>query len=440
FLSVPVSAYLEINAEQDEKTVYLGDEVSFGIEISNLRIPMDRVNMDISGEPQEWVSSYPAFIQLPGQSSSDFSVGFFPTGETTGEFTYTVRASSIQSPGFVITEEVTLNVIRPLDIEEFTVSKAGNELFINILMSSKDRRQAELSLVIVNNRGEFLERFSLTPEVNGLTMIEETFPLSEDILAGDYNVVAYLMGTPVRKECMFTVMPIHMITEEVKKTSSTFYDEFEITIVNEGNIAERQYVIYKNFPNNDWVTGLVTDPEECFVRGGEKTCKYVFSDLAPGESVSMGYRLDYWSIYATYALVLVAIFMLVFFGMRRATAPVIIKRHVRRAGGKHHVVLEVKNPFYHNLSNAIVRDWVSPLANVIHHEISVLKPLIRRSDAGTELIWKLGDIKPKETRIITYPIKALVSGSLKMPRAYIRYNKPNGRLRRLFSKTLIVNT
>ena len=70
----------------------------------------------------------------------------------------------------------------------------------------------------------------------------------------------------------------------------------------------------------------------------------------------------------------------------------------------------------------------------------MIKPLVRRSDAGTELIWKLGDIKPKETRIITYPIKALVSGNLKMPKAYIRFNKPNGKLRRLFSKPLIINT
>jgi len=87
-----------------------------------------------------------------------------------------------------------------------------------------------------------------------------------------------------------------------------------------------------------------------------------------------------------------------------------------------------------------VRDWVSPLANVLHHEISMLKPLVRRSDAGTELIWKLGDIRPKETRIITYPIKGLVKGSLKMPRAYIRYNKPNGKLNRIFSKPLVINT
>ena len=68
----------------------------------------------------------------------------------------------------------------------------------------------------------------------------------------------------------------------------------------------------------------------------------------------------------------------------------------------------------------------------------MVKPMIRKSEAGTELIWKLGDIKPKETRIITYPVKALVQGSLKMPKAYIRFNKPNGRLKRIFSRPVVI--
>jgi hypothetical protein len=429
-LIVPVSGgYLEMQAAETEKTTYLGDEVSFDF----------TMGFEILGEPQEWISGYPGIVHVPGGGdSSDFSVDFFPTGEIPGTFTYTVVATSHFSGASVYTD-LTVNVFRPLDIEDFTASKAGDELFMNILMSSKDERKAELSFVVLNNRREVLDEFSITRMVDGLTLLEESVPLPEDMLAGDYNVKVTLVGTPVMKECMFTVLPIHKVTETVKKTSSTFYDDFEIIFVNEGNIAEPSYVTYGTFPNNEWITGLITEPEECVIRNGDKTCRFVFTGLGIGESASMSYRLDYTSIYATYALVLVAVFLLVLFGMRRATAPVIVKRHVRKSGGRHHVVLEIKNPFYHNLSNAIVRDWVSPLANVIHHEIDMLKPLVRRSDAGTELIWKLGDIRPRETRIITYPIKALVQGSLKMPKAYIRYNKPNGKLRRLFSRPLVIN-
>jgi hypothetical protein len=429
------SANLELNIEESEKSVYLGDEVFFDTTITNLRFLEDRVRMAVSGEPREWVSKVPDMVYLPGREETNVQVSFFPTGETTGAFEYIITVTSHYS-SISAYDSVTLNVLRPLDIEDFSASRSGNELSLNILLNSKEPTDAAMDFVVTSSSGETLKEFSLSAEVDGPTLVEESIPLPAGMLAGDYNVEVSLVGTPVRKNYMFTVLPVHMVTESVKKTSSTLYDDYEITIINEGNVREPQYVTYRTLPNNDWITGLITEPEDCFMRNGEKTCKYVFYDLSPGESTTMSYRLDYWSVYATYILILVAIFMAVFLGMRRATAPVIIKRHVRKGGNRHHVLLEIRNPFYHNLSNAIIRDWVSPLANVLHHEIDMLKPLIRRSEAGTELIWKLGDIKPKETRLISYPIKTLVQGSLRMPRAYIRYNKPNGRLRRIFSKPI----
>ena len=440
-IAMPVSStYLEMGSNEPQKSVYLGDEVFFNFTIKNNRALDDNVGFSIAGNPSGWVSFYPRILHVPGHVGATFSVGFFPTGEETGTFTYTIVATSYSSRTNASTS-IAMDVLRPLDVKEFTAAKSGDELFLNILMNSKDEREAELRFEIINSRGEVLKQFSFTETINGETIIEKSIPLPEGILAGDYNVKLELVGTPVRKEYMITVPPVHMVREIVKKTSTAFHDDFEITIINEGNIAEPRYVTYKNLPDNDWVTGLITKPEECSVSSsGQRTCRYVFQDLEPGESATLSYRLDYTSIYTAYALVLIAVFIIVVAGMRRATAPVIIKRHVRKSGGRHHVVLEIRNPFYHNLSNTIIRDWVSPLANVLHHEINVLKPLIRRSDAGTELIWKLGDIRPKETRIITYPIKALVRGSLKMPKAYIRYNKPNGKLRRIFSKPLVINT
>ena len=439
--AVPISATnLELKAEDSQKTAYLGNLVSFDFIITKLGASDDNIFLTISGEPRDWVVDYPDLIHVPGRGgTANFSVEFFPSGEKTGSYTYTITATSYFSH-VSASDDITIKVLRPLDMEGFTASKSGDELSLNILLNSKAPSKANMDFVITNYRGETIKKFSLTADVKGPTVFEDSVLLPADMLAGDYNVQVSLLGTPVKKSYMFTVLPVHKITESVKKTSSALSDEFEITIINEGNIEEQQYVTYKTVPASDWVTGLITEPEDCFLRDGEKTCKYVFYDLAPGETETMSYRLDYWSIYATFILILVALFMAVFFGMRRATAPVIIKRQVRKGDGRHHVVLEIRNPFYHNLSNAIVRDWVSPLANVIHHEIDMVKPLVRRSDAGTELIWKLGDIKPKETRLISYPIKALVQGSLKMPKAYIRYNKPNGKLKRIFSRPLVIET
>ncbi len=440
-IPVPASAsYLEMEAEQSNLDVYLGDEVTFNFTISNNQALRNNLGVSVSGEPQEWISGYPGFLSVPGSWESDFSVQFFPTGETPGEFTYMVSAFSHSLSKASTFQEVTLNVLRPLDIAEFRTSKSGDSCTLSMLMTSKDERNASLEFSLLDKSGTVLREFSRQVTVDGETLIELEEPLPKGILAGDYNVRVSLEGTPVEKECMFTVPPVHKVTEMVKKTSTMLYDEYEVTVVNEGNIKEPVYEASKIVPSNEWITGFVTEPDECVLSGDEKSCTYVLSDLDVGESQSFTYRLDYTPIYATYGLVLVAVFLLLMYGMRKASSPVIIKRHVKKGGPRHHVVLEVRNPFYHNLSNAIVRDWVTPLANVAHNEINAMKPLVKRSEAGTELIWKLGDIRPKETRIITYPLKALVSGNLKMPKAYIRYNKPNGKLRRIFSRPLVLNT
>lgn len=443
-LAVQVSpTYLELDVQDREREVYLGDEVTFDLTIRNLRFLDDRVMVEIAGQPEDWISDYQAIIFVPGRdkdevSEVETSVTLHPFGETPGTFEYEISVTSLIPCCLRVSETVTLNVLRPLDIADFSVERSGNNLLLTILLDSKELTQADMDFTVKNFRGEVVDRFSLSSEVDGPSMVEESHTLPEGLLAGDYDVEVFLIGTPVRLDYMFTVPPLHKITESVKKTSSALYDEYEITIINEGNIKEPQYVTYKALPNNDLITGLITEPQDCLIRNGERVCRYVFQDLGPGESASLSYRLDYWSVYATYILILVALFTVILLSMRRATAPLIIKRHVSKGGGRHHVTLEVRNPFFHNLSNTIVRDWVSPLANVIHHEISMVKPLIRRSEAGTELIWRLGDIRPKETRIVSYPIKTLVSGSLKMPRAYIRYNKPNGRLRRVFSRPIII--
>jgi hypothetical protein len=73
-----------------------------------------------------------------------------------------------------------------------------------------------------------------------------------------------------------------------------------------------------------------------------------------------------------------------------------------------------------------VRDWVSPLAQVLQEEIESSKPAIRSQDDGTELIWKLGDMKPREERILQYKVRSLVHGSLKMPGAQLKFTAGKG--------------
>ncbi len=130
------------------------------------------------------------------------------------------------------------------------------------------------------------------------------------------------------------------------------------------------------------------------------------------------------------------IFVVASFSLLRAAKPSIMKSSVKKTVNMHSIILEIKNPFLHHLKDVVIRDWVSPLASVMCKEIGTLKPVLKKSGAGTELIWKLGEIKPKEVRYLSYKIKTLVEGNLKMPRAYARFRTPKGGRFRIYSRFL----
>ncbi|UCD07247.1 MAG: hypothetical protein JSW41_05490, partial [Candidatus Aenigmatarchaeota archaeon] len=256
--------------------------------------------------------------------------------------------------------------------------------------------------------------------------------------AGTYSVEVRVTGTKLSDILEFEIEPVHDIVEVVKRISTPLYEDVIITIENKGNVIEKDYKTYQTLPNNDLITGMVTEPIDCEVEGENKICGYLVEELTPGSSAMITYRLNYWVIYGEYALIVLIIIAIITFSFIRVTSPTIAKRHAKKGEDKHSIILEIKNPFMHHLRNVIVRDWVSPLARVLHEEFEMLMPVVRRSEAGTELIWKLGDMRPKETRIITYKIKTLVQGSLRMPKSYMRFSSDRGKKTRIFSKQLIV--
>jgi len=138
------------------------------------------------------------------------------------------------------------------------------------------------------------------------------------------------------------------------------------------------------------------------------------------------YSVSYWPMINGYALIAVVMIGLVAFSFMKATTPRIVKRHSRKGEDRHNVSIHVTNPFFHRLSDVVVRDWVSPLGQVLQEEIESAKPAIRSQDEGTELIWKLGDMKPREERILQYKVRPLMRGSLKMPGAQLKFNTDKG--------------
>ena len=79
------------------------------------------------------------------------------------------------------------------------------------------------------------------------------------------------------------------------------------------------------------------------------------------------------------------------------------------------------------MSNLVVRDFVPAIATVVK-KFDTLAPKIKRKAMGTELTWRIKQLKPKEERILTYRIKPVIEfiGKLKLPKAYLIYKTKSG--------------
>jgi hypothetical protein len=259
---------------------------------------------------------------------------------------------------------------------------------------------------------------------------------TSDLLAGDYHIVVSIVGTELYKENTFTVEPVSNMVESRKLISNPLFKIVEVTIENQGNIVEKDYEYYQDVPP-DAFTGFVTRPDNCFEGEEGIECKYRINEVRPGMTAKIIYRIDLWPILGGYALGLMGIGGGIGMAVNRTTRPKIKKKSMRKEGNEHTVMLELKNPFRTDIDNIVVRDWVSPLAVVVNKFDSV-KPVIRKSDAGTELIWKLDKIEKKDDRILSYKIKTMINGEIKMPKAYIRYKNKKGEKGKVFSNPLLI--
>ena len=272
--------------------------------------------------------------------------------------------------------------------------------------------------------------------------IERTIPLPENMLMGVYTVNVTISSDvlehDIKQTAEFEVAAIHDVVKTTKKTITPLYEEVTVTLHNRGNVVEENYVVLQTTPVN-LLTGFITKPAHCYEEGGDRICNYVIERIEPGGTAYISYRIEYWPVLIQYSIGIIIALIIIGFSFIRITKPTINKKYKKGGKNKHSIILEIKNPFRQHLNNVIVRDWVSPLAKVLYEEIEAVKPIIRKSEAGTELIWKLGNIKPKEIRLLNYKIKTFVEGSLKMPRAYMRFRTNKGKRTRVYSRPLVVS-
>lgn len=416
-----LAAPVEVTIQPQEQSGQLYSDIKFRLTISNNQDYDDIFQIVLSGDHLEW--NMPEFIakKVRGQSSEAIELLFYPTGANMGLFDFTATVNSLSNPDVKASAKLLINIPYIVTVKDFSSSASGNTVSFYAILKTPEEKALKGEFTVKDSSGRTVGAVPFTETVNGEKEIKASLAPEERLVAGTYTGYITIEGTGISRNSSFTIQPVRSVSQKVEETSLGFSKEVLISITNEGNVVERNYAFQQKTPL-DPMTGMLTKPSgNCREEDGVMVCNYIVNEIKPGTTAHVSYVVSYWPMFNGYLLLTVIVISLVVFSFLKATTPRIIKRHLRKGEDKHNIFIHVSNPFLHKLSDVVVRDWVSPLAQVLHEEIESSRPAIRSQDDGTELIWKLGDMKPREERILQYKVRSLVRGDLKMPGAQLKF-------------------
>jgi hypothetical protein len=432
----PASAepQVELIISPKETQTYQNMHTRFDV-IARNNMPVDsKFKVLIRGPHPEWSMSSIILMHLNKTSERKTLISFYTSNAKPGIYNFNITISSLEYD-VNATDGLSIEVFPPLRWHDFSVTKEGNELGMNIDVESAEKEELEFEIAVKNKLNEVITTLTFTEETFGRTTFNKKITLDPLTPPGEYEVIATILGEDLQDGAGFTVPTIKNLETSVKRTTTVWYDEITYEVNNTGNVPSDYYTT-QEYPGGALVTGFVTMPIKCYDDADKKLCDYKISSILPGETGYITARVEFWPtiLQALAGVIIIAVII----GMTyiRQSNPKIRKKYIRKGKDKHSIVIEVKNSPFRHSRNVIVRDWVSPLANIVYDGFEAIRPVVKKSDAGTELIWNLGDMNPKEVRLMGYKIKTLIRGNLKMPKAYMRFKDKRGNRKRIYSSGL----
>lgn len=265
----------------------------------------------------------------------------------------------------------------------------------------------------------------------------KTFSLS-GAKAGEYVIAVEILdnsgAVSDRYSRSFSIQKIENIVIEYVNTSFFIGEVKNIKATNKGN-AESEAKIYIA-PANQWYA-IYNGPAPS-TAGQAWLIKS--SMLQPNESINVRYYVIYWP---NIVIVFVLLFVL-WYAYREYFTIQLRKTVIEKMladGGKEISVSILLRSRIKRIENAVVKD-VLPSSFSLTGEFHSLKPVIRKTDHGTELTWRIGLLMPDEERILHYKFRlsSTISGQIRLPRAYMSGKVENKSIKILSNSLSISGT
>ncbi|MBR9683888.1 hypothetical protein GOV03_05105 [Candidatus Woesearchaeota archaeon] len=194
-----------------------------------------------------------------------------------------------------------------------------------------------------------------------------------------------------------------------------------LLIKNIGNVENTQGV---KFPVSLWENIFIQSTAKTIKEDGQRYLSWELT-LAPEETTTVlavkNYRYPFYILFIVLAALLVYLYF---------RSPISLVKKVTQAKqdatlSELKITLDLKSLIKKPLKNVEVIDLVPGIADIEKSlQLGTLKPHeVKHTRKGTLVKWKLGEIDPKEHRVITYKIKSKlrIIGALKLPRAKARF-------------------
>jgi len=287
---------------------------------------------------------------------------------------------------------------------------------------------------------KFEDGFSISPA--SVETLTNSFGLDIRNIAGEYEVYVALKNELNKvldeKTINFEIETIHKVDEEKKTVNSVLYSIVTIKITNNGNVVESDFYVTESLPlisKNFFYPEI--EPIQQEEKGNRIVYTWLIKKLAPTESITITYQLRFTNLVLVSCLLIIIIVWVVWLFFR----PQLRKSYMGllAEGREITISLNLKNRQRKTIKDIIVHDSVPPLAAVVK-KFDTLVPSLKRKVSGTELTWKIKELRAKEERVLTYRIKPTIDilGKLKLPKAHVIYKTKKGKKRRILSKTVSI--
>jgi len=241
--------------------------------------------------------------------------------------------------------------------------------------------------------------------------------------AGTYTVNVMISYLDKKEELQqtFDVMEKSVITRTYEKFSLLLGYGKTIKVRNDGNEIGNETVI-EDISSFD---AVFFSGNPSFIIGNKYF--WVINNIRPGGEMTISYYVDYMPLFVFILAVIIACWYFFYKYRTLRIRKFIMQRKLIKEGEEFTVGIELHNGLGRGMKELVIRDFVPPLFALKYG--SGPEPKKKSTNIGTELVWKLTDLKRGEERILSYKIIPVlgVHGLISLPAACAEFtfNKMN---------------